>query len=126
VEKIEADLRLGMGRLAAGPLALIGAVQVSPEPAARDEDLLLPVIAGEATAWLAANQPYASSQPGWQPFVQALVQRGVYRLRRGRGPQAAVDALCRLLDGHAPRPRPRVGTDAGGTTFPGTVCTQER
>jgi hypothetical protein len=96
VVKIEADLRRGMGRLASEPLMLVGAVQVSNEAADGDE-LLLPVPAGEAASWLAANQPYAAGQPGWQAFVQALVSRGVHRLRRGRDPHAAVDALWRLL-----------------------------
>ena len=126
VEKIEADLRLGIGRLAGEPLALVGAVQVSPEPAGRRESLLLPVAAEQAATWLASNQPYAAGQPGWQPFVRALVQRGVHRLRRGRDPQAAIDALCGLLDGHTPWPRSLVGTHTSGTTFPTVPCTQER
>jgi hypothetical protein len=103
VAKIEADLRDSAGRLADRPLELVGAVMVSGEPAGDDGPLLVPVATGEAVDWLAANQPYAADQPGWQVFVQGLVRRGAFRLRRGRDPQAAVDALCRLLDGAGAR-----------------------
>ena len=129
VEKIEADLRQGVGRLAGGPLELVGAVQVSPEHAAAGEELSGPLAADETAAWLAVNQPYASNQPGWHAFVQALVQRGVYVLRRGRDPQASVDALRRLLDrrdgpgGSGSPPRKMA---SGRTTFLRTACTQER
>ncbi len=129
VAKIEADLRQGVGRLAGGPLELVGAVRVSPERAAAGEELSGPLAAGEAAAWLAANQPYAANQPGWHAFVQALVQRGVYVLRRGRDPQASVDALRRLLDRRdAPgeTESPSRQTASGRTTFPRSACTQER
>jgi len=124
VEKIEADLRLGAGRLAGAPLDLAGAVMVTRETAG-DDGLLSPVDAGTAAAWLATNQPYASGQPGWQAFVQALVRRGVYRLRRGRTPQASVDVLRRLL-GCDPPPRTHEGGRLGGPTFRKALCTQER
>lgn len=131
VEKIEADLRLGVGRLADGPLELVGAVRISPEPAA-GEALSGPLVAADATAWLAANQPYAANQPGWRTFVQALVQQGVYVLRRGRDPQAASDALCQLLGRRDAQGRtgcPSHLCDAAasdGTTFSATACTQGR
>jgi hypothetical protein len=98
VAKIEADLRQGVGRLAREPLELVGAVWLSAEDVADDANLLMPVAAGEAATWLTAGQPYAAAQPGWHAFVQALVKRGVHRLRRGHHPNASVDALCRLLD----------------------------
>ena len=127
VEKIEADLRHGVGRLASAPLELVGAVMVTGEPA--DGELLSAVDAGAAANWLAANQPYAAGQPGWQAFVPALVDRGVYRLRRGRDPRASVDALRQLL-GKGTRaatdPSTRDARGPGGPTFRRTACTQER
>ena len=119
VEKIEADLRQGVGKLAGRALDLIGAVMVTSEPA--DGGLLSPVDADAAVNWLATNQPYAAAQPGWQDFVPALVRRGVYRLRRGRDPQASVEALRRLLGSDAP---PLSCTNR--PTFPEAACTQDR
>ncbi len=98
VEKVEADLRLGPGRLAAAPLDLAGAVFVSAE-AADDADALLSRVCGsEATARLRACQSYAATQPGWGRFEQLLVERGVHELRRGRHPRDAVAVLHRLLE----------------------------
>jgi hypothetical protein len=131
-EKIEADLRQDVGRLADRPLELVGAIRVSPEHAESGPQLSGPLAAGEAAAWLAANQPYAANQPGWHAFTQALVQRGVHVLRRGRDPQAPVDALCRLLDGrdaHGPTaasPGVRHTLAPGTPTFPRSVRTQRR
>jgi hypothetical protein len=119
VEKIEADLRQGPGRLAGQPLELVGAVMVTDEP--DDGGLLSTVDADAAANWLVANQPYAAGQPGWQAFAPSLVRRGVYRLRRGRDPQASVHALRQLL-GVAVPPLSRTGTP----TFPEALCTQER
>jgi len=130
VEKIEADLRQGIGRLAGGPLELVGAVRVSPERAAAGEALLVPLDAAEAAAWLVGNQPYAATQPGWQAFVQALAQRGVHRLRRGGDPEASIDALCRLLD--APVAAEQAGPERARcrsdplATFPDTLCSHAR
>jgi hypothetical protein len=99
VEKREADLRQGHWHLAGAPLQLSGAVFVSAQPAASGEPLLTRLPAEGIAARLAANQPYASGQPGWHHFVQQLVQRGVYELRRGPHPQASVEALHALLTG---------------------------
>jgi hypothetical protein len=105
VEKFEADLRDGYGRLAMTPLKLVGAVCVSRE-SANDPDILLSAVPEhEAMAWLADEQPYAAGQPGWHAFAQRLARLGVHRLRRGHHPSASVEALRQLLDG-------------GGTTFP--------
>lgn len=128
VEKIEADLRSGIGRLAGGPLALAGAVLVSGEQAAAGETLLVPVAADEAISWMAASQPYAAAQPGWHAFVRALGRRSIHALRRGRDPQASVEALRQLLgrrDGcetecRSGRPQ------RDGATFPAATCTQQR
>jgi hypothetical protein len=99
VEKFEADLRRGYGRLAPHPLKLVGAVFVSGQPAEDPDVLLRRVPMEDIAARLCADQPYASGQPGWSRFVQQLMQIGVHELRRGRHPQASVDALLRLLDG---------------------------
>ena len=101
VEKFEADMRSGHGRLATTPLALVGAVFVSREQADHPATLLSAVPAQEAAAWLANDQPYAAGQPHWPGFQQRLVQLGVHQLRRGRHPAASVDALVQLLGGGA-------------------------
>ncbi len=97
VEKFEADLRQGFGRIAALPQELIGAVFVSSQPADDPGALFSPVSRDEIAARLSAEQPYAAGQPGWHRFVRQLMQLGVYELRRGRHPQEGVHALWRLL-----------------------------
>jgi hypothetical protein len=97
VEKFEVDIRQGRGRLASAPLQLAGAVFVSAIPAPPGEPLLEPMPQEQIARWLADDQPYAVGQPGWAAFVQTLLQTGVYRLRRGPDPEAAVDALLQLL-----------------------------
>jgi hypothetical protein len=98
VEKFEADLRQGQGRLASSPLKLAGAVFVSSESATDADALLRPLPQDDIAARLHADQPYASGQPGWLPFQQKLLQMGVHELRRGSHPQRSVDALLRLLE----------------------------
>ncbi|WP_158628901.1 serine kinase [Dyella choica] len=98
VEKFEADLRLGDGRLAAEPLKLVGAVFASAEVAENSGALLRPIPKDEIAARLRADQPYASGQAGWLHFQQKLVRMGVHELRRGAHPRAAVEALHALLD----------------------------
>ena len=97
VEKFEADLRQGHGRLAAAALELVGAVFVSSQPADDPDVLLSAIPADEIAARLCADQPYAATQPGWHRFGQRLMQLGVHQLRRGRHPRDAVDALRHLL-----------------------------
>ena len=99
VEKFEADLRDGHHRLAAEPLALVGAVCVSRELADDPDALLSAVPADQAAKWLSDDQPYAAGQPHWPEFQARLLQRGVHQLRRGRHPRASVDALRQLLAG---------------------------
>jgi hypothetical protein len=100
VEKFEVDLRQAHGRLAlaAGPLALAGAVFVSTRVADSPDALLTPLCTRQASAMLQAGQPYASGQPGWQRFRREILRRNIHRLRRGRRPRDSVDALCQLLD----------------------------
>jgi hypothetical protein len=98
VEKFEADLRQGNAALAANPLALTSAVFVCGETAEDPKALLTPMRHEDLAARLAADQPYASGQPGWQCFTEGLMRRGVYKLRRGAHPRASVDALRRLLE----------------------------
>ncbi len=98
VEKFEADLRQGHGRLAAAPLELIGAVFVSGQPADDPDTLLSAIPQGEIAARLSADQAYAAAQPGWQRFEQRMMQLGVHQLRRGRHPRDSVAALRWLLD----------------------------
>jgi hypothetical protein len=59
---------------------------------------IVPVPTTDIAARLARDQPYASGQPGWQPFLQRLSPLGVFELRRGAHPRASVDALLTLLD----------------------------
>lgn len=98
VEKYEVDLRHGHGRLAQAPLALAGVVFASASMAADPDRLLLPMPAEDIAVRLAAEQPYAASQAGWDALVRLVHQRGAYELRRGRHPDDAVDAVLRLLD----------------------------
>ncbi|MBE1161887.1 serine kinase [Dyella acidiphila] len=97
VEKFEADLRNGPGRLAAAPLKLVGAVLLSSQLADHPAQLLRAVPADQIAARLSADQPYAAGQPGWLHFKQKLVDLGVHELRRGACPQDSVDALRQLL-----------------------------
>lgn len=98
VEKFEADLRKGYGRLATDPLELVGAVFVSNQWADDSDVLLRSVPCHEMVTRLAVDQPYAAGQAGWHRFEQRLMQAGTYELRRGRHPRASVDALRLLLD----------------------------
>ena len=98
VEKFEVDLRQEYGRPAAGPLALVGAVFVSAQPADRPGALLTRLHTHEADQLFEVDQPYAPSQPGWRRFKRGIMDRGVHQLRRGHHPRDSVDALCRLLD----------------------------
>lgn len=97
VEKFEADLRPARGRLAQAPLALVGAVFVSNQWADDPEVLLSRVPEAEIVDLLSADQPYAAGRPGWDHFARKLLKEGVHLLRRGRHPQASVDALLGLL-----------------------------
>jgi hypothetical protein len=98
IRKFEIDLRRKYGRPATRPLALVGAVFVSAQPADRPDGLWTRLGAHEASCLLDADQPYAPSQPGWRRFKQEIIDRGVHQLRRGRHPRDSIDALCRLLD----------------------------
>lgn len=97
VRKFEVDLRRGYGRPAPCPLALVGAVFVTPRPADSGHALLTRLPAQQAGRMLEADQPHASRQPGWRAFKRGIMDRGVHQLRRGRHPGDAIDALRRLL-----------------------------
>lgn len=98
VEKFEADLRLGHGRVAGAPLELAGAVFVSSQPAGDANALLHPLPEHAIATRLADDQPYGASQPGWAQFERHMRRVGVHQLRRGGHPRASVDALLQLLD----------------------------
>jgi hypothetical protein len=97
VEKFEIDLRTSLGRLAESPMTLKGAVFLSAQSADGSGAALNKLSTDKALARLDADQPYAAGQPGWQVFTQRMVEAGVYELRRGKHPQASVDALLPLL-----------------------------
>jgi len=98
VEKFEADLRHGHGRIAASPLKLVGAVFVTSEQAIHPDALLRCVPKDDIAARLHADQPYAAGQPGWLHFQQKMAQMDVHELRRWQHPRASVEALMQLLD----------------------------
>ncbi|RDS83700.1 serine kinase [Dyella monticola] len=103
VEKFEADVRTGFGRVAAAPLAVVGAVFVSGEPADDVDGMLTPVPTNDIAIRLRADQPYAAGQSGWRRFEQKLVAMGMYELRRGLHPSASVDAVRELLQRRSKR-----------------------
>jgi hypothetical protein len=97
VAKFEADLRRAPLAFSPAPLRLAAVVFVSAEQAVDADDLLERVSGDTVPGLLAADQPYASGQPGWQAFVARASATGVYRLRRGGHPRDAVEALRGLL-----------------------------
>jgi hypothetical protein len=96
-EKCEVDLRRAGYRLAAAPLAIQAAVFLSASSAS-DGRLLRPVTLRELATRLAAQQPYAASQQGWDLFGRKLAGLRAFELRRGSHPRVAVEALRGLLD----------------------------
>lgn len=97
VEKFEPDLRQGPRPTAATPLAVVGAVLLSAGITDAPRAVLSPIPDELLPTRLAADQPYAAGQPGWQGFVQRLRRLGVQQLARGAHPRDSVDALRRLL-----------------------------
>jgi hypothetical protein len=100
VEKFEADLRRmpGRFRLAATPVQLVGTVILSHRAADGPGALLAPVAGEDAAAFLASDQAYAMTQPGWCRLERWVARSPVHSLQRGRHPGDSVDALRRLLD----------------------------
>jgi len=98
VQKFEADLRQGGGKLAANPLMLGSVVFVVSEAADDPDELLVSLPKEGLAARLRADQAYAAGQPLWALFEKRVMQLGVYELRRGGHPRASVQALRRLLD----------------------------
>ncbi len=97
VEKFEVDLRTGCGRTIGGALRLVGAVFISHRMAGARDTLPIPLRRREFLEGLAAGQPNATREPGWRRFRAQLLDKGGYRLPRGRHPRDSVDALRRLL-----------------------------
>ncbi len=104
VAKCEADLRKGhdQGRPAPEPMRIAAAIFVSSEVAADPSRLLSRVPWEDVAPRLAADQPYAAGQPGWDRFVHRLSGIGVHELRRGKHPRDAVRALRGLLGSSGP------------------------
>lgn len=96
VQKFEVDLRQPPFRPAARPLELAGLIFLSKQPAGR-ERLLSQLRPREALSRLRATQPYAASQPDWALFSNRVRSTPTFELRRGKHPDAAVDALRELL-----------------------------
>lgn len=98
VEKFEVDIRRGVpSRLADVPMQIVGAVFVSGRLSSQPDELLTSIPAHDVLPRLAADQPYASGQPGFERFARHIETRGVYELRRGRHPNESVAALQDLL-----------------------------
>ncbi|MBB4771129.1 serine kinase [Xanthomonas sp. LMG 8993] len=97
VEKFEIDIRHGRAQLARAPLQLCAVVMLSATPASDPAQPLLAMPAERIAACLADDQPYAAGQPGWQRFIQQVQRIGMFTLRRGAHPQAALDALLQVL-----------------------------
>ena len=97
-EKFELDARrFPGGRVVRAPLRVAAAVFLSDRGATDGEALLRVLPAETLGARLAAEQPYAAGQPGWQAFATAIAGLGAYELRRGRHPRDSVEAVRRLL-----------------------------
>jgi energy-coupling factor transporter ATP-binding protein EcfA2 len=96
VAKLEIDLRREPYRLAAAPLRISAVVFLSSRPASADA-LLTPLLRSTALRRLAAQQRYASQQPGWSVFRRQLARLPMYQLRRAGHPREAVQALRALL-----------------------------
>jgi hypothetical protein len=95
VRKYEVDLRGAPFRLAARPPQLSAAVFLSRRPGGRV--LLRPLSDAQVRKRLAAAQPYAAAQPGWDVFSANTVALGGYELRRGRHPREGAEKLHELL-----------------------------
>lgn len=96
VAKLELDLRHPRCTLAPRACHTAAIVLLSRRPAGRGAQLR-PLGTGEARRRLAAAQPYAAHQAGWEPFVARLSRLPVFELRRGAHPADAVPGLRALL-----------------------------
>jgi hypothetical protein len=97
VEKHEVDLRKGPVRLADSPLELAGIVFVSPPEPGEQGARLRRIDGGDLSSRLAAEQPYAANQEGWEDFTQGLARLTACELMRGRHPSESVSLLRSLL-----------------------------
>jgi energy-coupling factor transporter ATP-binding protein EcfA2 len=95
VAKLEIDLRREPYRLAAAPLGIHAVVFLSSRRATGAP--LTPLPRSTALGRLAAQQRYASQQPGWSVFRRQLARLPAYELHRAGHPREAVKALRALL-----------------------------
>jgi hypothetical protein len=98
VEKLEIDLRRPGYCLAAAPLRVRAVVFLSRRSAGKGA-LLARLPTATVLGRLAAQQRYASQQPGWSLFRGRMSRLPGYELRRGSHPRAAIEALRALLAG---------------------------
>jgi hypothetical protein len=96
IAKFEIDLRRGGGSLARAPLRLRATVFLAAGTATGPSRMRR-LAAAELRARLRAEQPYASSQPGWRECLARLARLPAYELRRGAHPRESLRALEALL-----------------------------
>jgi hypothetical protein len=96
VAKLEIDLRRASWRLAPVPLRLCATLFVSPR-SARGGDVLRSLPGREIAARLCAAQQYAAQQPGWDEFLQQMVDLPGCELLRAQHPREAVEAVAAVL-----------------------------
>ncbi len=101
VEKYELDLRQSAGSLAAAPLKLAGLVFIDRQ-AAGTEPALQPLARPQLLEGLAASQPYARGQVGWEQWAQQLSHLPAHVLRRSPHPREGARLLDELLASLAP------------------------
>jgi hypothetical protein len=94
--KFQVDLRALAVPLAPQPLEIIGTVVLSPRRA-RGQTLLEPLAPKQLLRVLRATQPHAARHPAWPTFERRLLERGGFRLTRGREPLDGVRALRDVL-----------------------------
>jgi hypothetical protein len=100
--KLEIDLRRGGVRLARSPLRIVATIVLSARRA-NGAARLAPIQRAQFRRALRAEQPYATSQPGWREFERGILLAGGYGLGRVP-PTDAVDAVRTLLSGGTTRP----------------------
>ncbi len=98
VQKHEADVRKGIGRIASRPPRVAAIVFLMPEPAARGSDLLRAIDNPRAMARIAAEQPYTARQAGWQAFLDTGSGIPAFELHRGAHAADALACVDAMLD----------------------------
>jgi hypothetical protein len=95
--KFELDVRETHLPVAKRPPRLAALVVLS-STRARGSKLLVPISPFERDRVLRRDQPYASAQSTWRPFVERMATLPAYRLNRAPHPEEAVEALRTLLE----------------------------